>query len=364
MRMITAFILILAFLAPASAAETGLFFKDNFRDNHNRWKEVFGLEDLKAVIEGGKFTVKNNLMQTYLSKDGVLAGRKYFDVEATFSNYKSDMNGEYGLKFGSADQRNSYTFTVNGRREFQFSATLDGNKMPSGPWQRSEHIRLDVNKLTLRCFNGTLDMMINGHLVDGTECAPAPWDRAGFIVGAKVAVDVDDFIAREPGDPEVKPDGDQAHRAKAKKTPRLSAMKKESIFQEHKTALRKAPDAKACDAAVAVARRGLAQDKRLSDADLKNELDYVEGVKVAVPPIEPGAVCALNGYKQVLLGAVEDRLGKGQKKKVKKADAAAAEKPAETDKAGAKPDKKPKAAKKDAGKKSPPPAQTDGDAVK
>lgn len=352
------FLLILACRICAAAAEPGIIFRDDFTNNRNGWKEVFGLKDLKAVVENGKFVVNNNLMQTWLSRDGVLAGRKYFDIEATFSNYKSDFGGEYGLKFGTADQRNSYTFLVNGQREFQFSATLDGNKMPPGPWQRSEHIRPEGNKLTLRCFNGTLDMIVNGRLVEGTDCAPAPWDRAGFIVGAKVAVDADDFVVREPGTFEARPDADQPRAFRApKKAPRLSAMKREAIFQEHKAALRNTADRKECDAAIAVARRGLAQDKRLADADLKAELDYAESAKTAVPPIEPGAACAAAGYKQVLLGAVEDRLGKDKKNK-KAADKA--DGPAEKDgdaAAGAKPAKRTKAAKKAAGKNAVPPAQ-------
>lgn len=315
MRIIKAAVLILSLLAAAVSAEVGIIFKDDFRDNHNGWKEVFGLKDLKAVVENGKFVVNNNLMQTYLRQDGVLAGRAGFEIEAVFSNLKSEGGGDYGLKFDTVDQKNSYTFTINGKRQFSFSSMLDGNKIPAGPGKFSEHIRYDSNKLTVKCYNGTLDLLVNGKLLDVSDCAAAPWDRAGFIVSAKVAVDVDDFAVREPL--LAAPDQESAPRAPraAKPPPPLTAIKKEVIFQSHKAPLLKAADEKACDAAAAQARIDLANNTRLSDADLQAELDYTESVKAPPPAASPGAVCAVSGYKKALRRALEDRHPKPRKKR-------------------------------------------------
>ncbi len=217
MLTVRTFILFFAFYAGAFAAENGVIFRDDFKDNHNGWKEVFGLKDLKAVVEKGKFVVNNNLMQTYLRQDGVLAGRKDFEIEAVFSNIKSEGGGDFGLKFDTVDQKNSYTFTINGKRQYFFSYMVDGNKIPAGPGKFSEHIRLDSNTLAVKCFNGTLDLVVNGKLVDATDCAAAPWDRAGFIVSAKVAVDVDDFAVREPGAVEPAPGKKAVKKKKVKK---------------------------------------------------------------------------------------------------------------------------------------------------
>ncbi len=85
---------------------------------------------------------------------------------------------------------------------------------------------------------------------------------------------------------------------------------KETIFRSHKSDLNEAGELYRCEEAVKEIRRKLAKDRRLADADLKDELSSLESVKETMPYPSPGAACSVFGYPQALRGAIEDRRGK------------------------------------------------------
>jgi len=84
----------------------------------------------------------------------------------------------------------------------------------------------------------------------------------------------------------------------------------ETIFRSHKSDLNEAGELYRCEEAVKEIRRKLAKDRRLADADLKDELSSLESVKETMPYPSPGAACSVFGYPQALRGAIEDRRGK------------------------------------------------------
>lgn len=82
---------------------------------------------------------------------------------------------------------------------------------------------------------------------------------------------------------------------------------KVAIFQAHRTALNQAGDDYRCEEAVIKARREMARDGRLSDGELRTELEYSEKAGGKTPYPSPGTACAVLGFQEALRGALEDR---------------------------------------------------------
>lgn len=83
-----------------------------------------------------------------------------------------------------------------------------------------------------------------------------------------------------------------------------------AIFQAHRTALNQAGDDYRCEEAVNKAGREISRDERVSDNDLRNELERYEklGAKAEYP--SPGTACAELGFREALRAALKARGGR------------------------------------------------------
>ena len=183
-----------------------LVFKDNFKENTNKWPLVNDEKNGVAEIlpEGGlhlKTNSKTDLGQWIKME---LEQSDDFGIEAnlTFNNGNSD--GFYGLVWGVKDWDNYQYFTINSMGYYNYGVKFEGLNVQNSGTLYSANIfkgKKQTNKLKLKRVGKKIFLTINGEILESYNYQTIGGKRFGFIIqNAKLDVTAKDFSIQKEDD--------------------------------------------------------------------------------------------------------------------------------------------------------------------
>lgn len=183
--------------------ECKLVFKDNFKDNSNKWPLVNDLKNGAAEISA----VGGMHMQTFSKMDFAqwikldMEQNEDFGIEANFEFIKGAFDGYYGLVWGVKDWDNYQYFNINAQGYYNYGIRFEGLNIVNSGNLFSTSInkgKNNTNKLKVKKVGKKIFLTINGEIMESYEYKPISGKRFGFIIqDSKLELNANNLIIQK-----------------------------------------------------------------------------------------------------------------------------------------------------------------------
>ncbi|TAE01269.1 MAG: caspase family protein [Bacteroidetes bacterium] len=196
----TLFILGIFLNSKIAFSQNNIVFQDNFEDNKNEW----GMKNdpnFYSSIYNGSYLIKcrKKGMAWWEYKAINFNPTQDFLLESNMRQFEGNITNGYGFAFGVKDNKNFYTFVVNGQGAFKVAKWENGIMQNLKDWTSANAYILPLgknNKLGIRKQDKKMYFYVNDNLVYAGAIGDLFGNNMGFIVYDDMGIAVNDILLK------------------------------------------------------------------------------------------------------------------------------------------------------------------------
>lgn len=183
--------------------ETSTYAKDNefyedFSNNNNNWIKE-NSKNISLTVADGYFIINNTSSKPYyyLEKDVSIDYESDFEIECIFE-FNSETSNDYSLLWGGEKKKNNLGFMefVISKKGFYRISKFEVNDWKDyTQWTKSNLIKPQANKLTVRKIDNTYFFFINEEIVHTMKYEKSIGSKVGFQTNSSSKLKINKFAA-------------------------------------------------------------------------------------------------------------------------------------------------------------------------
>lgn len=174
---------------------------DDFSDATSDWPQRYTSSEL-LVIQGGVYKARNNKKTINVISPSKSGPYEHFQYSCKVNiRPQEGIEGTAGVAFMIEEAKNSAIFIeINNRKHYRIRIRSNNrDNMISGGngdvgWKKSSKLKKKApNEIKIRCFDGVVDVYLNGHFVSSFTSIMAKRGDIGLVLGATTEAQFDDI---------------------------------------------------------------------------------------------------------------------------------------------------------------------------
>jgi len=170
-------------------------FSDDFSDNNTKWPEKSDTTAIYKVADGFYYIdIVGSTGKTIAETLSAFDDTKNYEVETKMQFLQGVKDKEYDLMFGGDEKQNNYRVGLTGDGGYYFYKKDNGEKKVIEAYTITSTVKkTEMNKITIRKYDGKFYLFINETLLYQSEAGALFGKRFGFLVMPKISIKVDEI---------------------------------------------------------------------------------------------------------------------------------------------------------------------------